>query len=73
MEESNRKPKLFEYAIIWHPNHQQAKDGQKSKIVVQPTVVLAVDDRAASILAARAIPSEYQDSLDQVEIALHPF
>lgn len=68
-----RKPQLFEYAVVWHPTEQQTKDGQKSKVIVEPKVVLAMDNNGAAIIAARAIGSEYIDQLDQVEVAIRPF
>lgn len=46
---STTNPSLFEYAAIWHPNESQAKEGQKSKIVISPTVVLAKDKSQAEI------------------------
>lgn len=69
--------KLFEYAVIFHQlQTKEQKDkgeSQKSKLLVSPTYVLAKDDKEAAVLAARAIPEEYLDRLDQVEVAVRPF
>jgi hypothetical protein len=63
------KAKLFEYVIIWHPTEQQEKqDGAKAKIIVDLTRLLAKDVSSAQTIAARAIPTEYIDQLDQVEV-----
>jgi hypothetical protein len=65
--------KLFQYAIIWLPNEQQKKDGQKERLIKDITSILAVDDQTARILVAKQIPDEYDNQLDQVQIALRPF
>lgn len=67
------KPQLFSYAIIWHPTEEQAKEGKKSIVVVQPTTVLANSQANAATIAARAIPEDYITQLDQVDIAIRPF
>lgn len=65
--------KLFQYAIIWHPNEQQKKDGQVDILVKDITSILAADERTANILAAKQIPAEYDNQLSQIDIALRPF
>jgi hypothetical protein len=67
------KTKLFTYAIIWHPNEKEAKEGSKSKIVVAPTHILAVDQNSAQLQAAVQIPDEYKVCLEQLDIAIRPF
>jgi hypothetical protein len=69
--------KIYEYAVIHHPiaTKEQQDRGEKprSVLIVDVTRVLARDDKEASILAARAIPVDFTDKLDRVEIALRPF
>lgn len=66
--------KLFQYAILWHPTEKQVKDdGAKSKVIVEPKTVLAVDQNGAAMAAAMDIPADYKTQLDQVEIALRSF
>ena len=69
--------KLFEYAAIYNPLQTQAQkdsgESAKSKLIVPITTVLARDQNEAMMLAARAIPEEYTDKLDRVEIACRPF
>ena len=73
--------KLFEYAILYHP--VQTKD-DKDKGVKPPSVVLRVngddvvrvvaeDEKEVAIRAARNIPDEYLDRLQQIEVAVRPF
>lgn len=69
--------RLFKYAIIHQP--KETKDAQgndttrPAKVLVEPTHILARDEKEAGITAARQIPDEYLDKLDEVEIALGPF
>lgn len=69
--------KLYEFAVIYTPiqTRDQLERGEKPKsvLVVDVTRVLANADGEASMLAARAIPAEYADKLDQVQIAVRPF
>lgn len=64
---------LFEYSIFWTPNEQQKKDGKKAAILVNTTATLSANKDAAEVVAARAIPDEYVDQLDQVTICVRPF
>lgn len=68
------KSKLFQYAVLWHPTEKQEKEeGLKSKVIVEPKTVLAVDQASANMSAIMDIPSEYKTILDQIEVALRPF
>lgn len=68
-----KQQKLFEYAILWHPNDKQEEEGQKSKILAPPTHFLASSEKAASMTAATKIPNGYEEDLDQIEIIVRPF
>ena len=72
------KGKLFEYAVLYHPKEKKDAAGNpledKKSIVVTPvTQVLATSDKEVGMLAAKAIPDEYNDKLEQVEIVIRPF
>ena len=67
------KLKLWQYAIILHPTKKGAKDGEKSSLVGDLSTILAKDQDAAFLEAARSIPDEHSDDLERVEIALRPF
>lgn len=67
-------PKLFQYAILWHPTQKQIKDdGAKSIVLVQPATVLANDQNTALMAASMQIPIDKRDQLDQIDIVLRPF
>lgn len=69
----NMRSRLFQYVILWHPTESEAKDGKRSKIIIGPTDILANDQNSANMSAVMAIPVEYKDQLDQIEVALRPF
>ena len=66
--------KLFQYAVIFHPKKEiENKPADKAKLIVEPKTVLAADLNSATLLAARDIPQDYADKLDQCEVAVRPF
>ena len=72
------KGKLFEYAILFHPKEKKDAagnplDDKKSLVVTPVQTVLATGDNEVAMLAAKGIPDEYNDKLDQVEIVIRPF
>jgi hypothetical protein len=67
------KSKLFQYAIIWHPTEKQVKEGEKPKVLVELTTILAKDNQSAAMQAAMQIPAEYKEQIDQIDVAVRPF
>lgn len=72
------KGKLFEYAVLYHPREKKDAAGnpietKRSQIVTDLTRVLATSDKEVGMLAAKAIPDEYNDKLEDVEIIIRPF
>lgn len=67
------KPRVFQYLIMWHPTDAQKKEGSKSKIITEPTTILAVDEKSATLSAAISIPDQCKLDLDQLEIVVRPF
>jgi len=66
--------RIFEYAVIHHPKKKEKdEDQRKSKIIVDVTRLVAMDDAEVGILAARQIPEDYLDKLDEIQIAIRPF
>ena len=69
-----KKSQLFQYAIIWHPTEKQSKDDSlKSKVLLDPKMILAESQSSALMAASMEIPTEYKDQLDQIEILMRPF
>ena len=69
-----QKQQLFQYAILWHPTEKQVKEeGLKSKVLTEVTTILANDQQSASMAAAMKIPTDMQNELDQIQIAIRPF
>ena len=72
------KGKLFEYAVLYHPKTKKDAAGnpmeeKKSIVVTSVTQVLATSDKEVAMLAARSLPAEYTDKLEDVEIVVRPF
>lgn len=71
------KGKLFQYAVIYHPKQTKEQNDRgemaKSELVTPPTTQLAGSDDEVSIIAARSIPAEHLDHLEDVEIVVRPF
>lgn len=71
------KDTLFEYAIVFHgkPTKEEADRNARirSKLLAGPKAILARDEEEVRVLAAREIPEEYMDRLDQVEVLVVPF
>lgn len=69
--------KIFEYAVLYHPPEKRDAQNnvikQKSTIIVDVTRTLADSDKEVAFAAARAIPEDYADRLDQVEVLVRPF
>lgn len=68
---------LFEYAVIYHPKTVKDAQGNETQgtdeLLVKPTHILAKSDKEVAMRAARAIPEEYLDKLDRVEVCVRPF
>lgn len=69
--------KIFEYAIIWNPKETSDAQGndttQPAVLLQSPTVVLAKDAQQVAIIAARKIPEEYLNKLEEVDVCVRPF
>jgi hypothetical protein len=65
--------KLFEYAVVFNPNKEETKSGEKPKIVIKPTTILAKNEKEVNFIAARSIPEDFADKIDRLDIAVRPF
>lgn len=64
---------VFEIVAVYNPSEKEEENGEISKIVVDPRTVLAIDERTAGVIAARAIPEEFESKLDRVSVLVRPF
>lgn len=67
------KYRMFECAIVWHPNLRQEEAGAASKIVVPPVALLAKDEASAQMLVGRKIPGDSDLEENQMEVLVRPF
>lgn len=66
--------KIFEFAAIYLPKQDGDKPNtERALIIVKPTTILAKDEKEALLKAARAVPEDYVENLDCVEIMVRPF
>ena len=68
-----QKPTLYQYVILFHPNEKEYEDGRRSETLTEIKTILANDATRAAWLAARDIPEELSENLDQVEVIVRPF
>ena len=63
---------LFQYAVILH---ERDKDGVyvDSKIIIEPTTVLAKSEKDLVFKITREIPEEYAEDPDNVQILVRNF
>ena len=72
------KGKIFEYAVLFHPKTKKDAAGnpleeKKSLIVTDVTRVIAGSEAEVAMLAARSLPEEYTDKLDDIQICIRAF
>lgn len=65
--------KIFQYAAIYKPDEEESKKGERPQIIVPITECVASDEKAAMLIAARAIPEKFIDRLERVDVAVRPF
>ncbi len=66
--------KIFEVAVLYVPAEKKNEETtEKAVLLVKPIAILAKNDAAAQIQVARMIPAEYEDKLEQIQIAVRPF
>ena len=65
--------KVFQYVAMLHPTEKEKENGATSKLIVDVKTVAAKDIGSATLAAARALPEDVVDKLDQVELVIRPF
>jgi hypothetical protein len=66
--------KLFEYAVLYVPKKKEKdEEAPPPKLIVPIKAVLTESEASATLLAARDIPQEYADKLEQCQVAVRPF
>lgn len=63
---------LFQYAVILHERDKDA-NYVDSKIIIEPTTVLAKSEKDLVFKITREIPEEYASNPDNVQIVIRNF
>lgn len=70
-------PTLYQFTVLYLPKETKDQSGNDttpaSAIVVPPTWILAGSTNEVAIKAAKQIPDEYNNKLDQVQVLVKPF
>ncbi len=62
------------FVFAWlRPTPAEEKTGVAPTVILPLKVVLAKDDKHATLLAGREIPDDYDNRMERVEIAVRPF
>lgn len=73
MSEKN-SAKVYEFLVLHVPRAKDENEvPDRPTIIVDLERIVAYDEQEASIRAARAIPAEYDDRLDEVQVVIRPF
>jgi hypothetical protein len=70
------KGRIFEYAILFHPKPKKVGDDtvtDPSVLITDVKRVVAKGEQEVAMKAAKEIPADYDDKLEQVEIVIRPF
>lgn len=70
MSDESDRATLYEYAVVFHPGED---DHERARVVVGPEHTLAQTEQGAVMKVARAIPEEYIDREENIEILIRPF
>lgn len=66
--------RIFEYAVF--KDEKLDKEGEvseKAMMLVDPTTILADDDKQVSMLAARSIDETHMKDIDRIRVVVRPF
>lgn len=62
------KMKVFQYALVLVP-----QDEEKKEEFIKVDYILGRDEKDALVKAARLIPKDYEDRLEEINVVLRPF
>lgn len=69
------KKRLFKYAVLFH--EYEMTEGKRvykdSKLIIEPTNIVAKDDKEIAFKVTRLIPDQYAEHPEDVEILITNF
>ena len=68
------KLKLFQAAVVWHPDPDKKEDeGKDSVVLIEPYTALAADEKTLAYKIVRKLDEKYIDQMVQIELIIRPF
>lgn len=67
------KQKMFDYVVLYHPTEEEAKEGKTTEVILREDSQLVKDVETLQVKIHRAIPEEYIDKFNQIEVIVRPF
>lgn len=64
---------LYLVALIQKPTKKESEDGKLETLIMEPTPVIARDDKAAAVKAVTQQKGNITGDLDNVEVLVRPF
>lgn len=69
--------KIYEFAVIYNPKQTKDTAGNDttpaSVLIVNPTQTMATNEKEVGLRASRAIPTAFDDRLEDCEVFVRPF
>lgn len=72
-ETGSMKLNIYWATVLWHPNLKQEESGEASRVVVQPTAILAKSEDDAKMQVGMSISDEDKGEPAQLEVLVRPF
>lgn len=66
------KKSLFEFVVLFHETDKEG-DVIDSKVIIEPTTILAAKESDVLFKVTRQIPDKYAETPDNVEILVRAF
>lgn len=67
--------KPYQYVLVYQPKaNAKSETVEHPRLLTDvPVLVLATDERTAALKAAKHIPAEFDECLDEIEVIIRPF
>lgn len=67
------KQQLFDYVVLYHPTEEEVKDGKTTSVILRQDSQLEKNIETLQVKIHRAIPGEFIEKYNQLEVIIRPF